>query len=143
MCRARSSLRTGVLALSAALIVHPALAQHRAAGGAATAPPSTIYSYCWGLVGNTMYVTKVITWHPSADPSHDIQNAFGSYLTSQHPATGAVLSAQCATETAADAAEAARQQRIAMSRRSPSIKVEEIAWSYPAAPADSAHAHSP
>jgi hypothetical protein len=54
-----------------------------------------------------------------------------------------VLSAQCATETAADAAEAARQQRIAMSRRSPSIKVEEIAWSYPAAPADSAHAHSP
>jgi hypothetical protein len=139
-----SLLRTGVLTLSAIVLALPALAQHRSAAGEGTDPPSTIYSYCWGLVGDTVYVTKVITWHPSADPSHDIQNAFGSYLARQHPATGAVASAQCATAQAADAAETARQQRIAMSHRSQSLKVEEIAWSYPVgASADSAHSHSP
>jgi hypothetical protein len=144
MRRSISLFRTVVLTLSAIVFTFPALAQHHSAAGAGTPPPSSIYSYCWGLVGNTVYVTKVITWHPSADPSHDIQNAFGSFLSSQHPASGAVASAQCATEMAADAAETARQQRVAMSRRSPSVKVEEIEWSYPAgASADSAHSHSP
>jgi hypothetical protein len=138
-----SLLRTGVLTLSVLVLARPAFAQHSSAAGAGTAPASTIYSYCWGLVENTMYVTKVITWHPSADPSHDIQNAFGAYLTGQHPATGAVASAQCATERAADAAETARQQRIALSH-SPSVKVEEITWNYPrGASVDSAHSHSP
>jgi hypothetical protein len=143
MRHAISLIRTGVLTLSFVALAHPAFAQHSAAAGAGTAPPSTIYSYCWGLAGDTMYVTKVITWHPSADPSHDIQNAFGSHLTSEHPGTGVVLSAQCATERAADAAETARQQRIKLSR-SPSVKVEEITWSYSGgASADSAHSHSP
>jgi hypothetical protein len=106
---------------------------HGSAAGNGTAPAGVIYLFCWGSKQaadgtTTIYVTPVVAWGPSADPSHDSADSFSRYMGNSYGGGGGTCPAG-STKAQAEEGRAAYMARwTSENSKKMGTKVVEVDW---------------
>jgi hypothetical protein len=114
---------------------------HNLTGPAASNAPTAggpVYLFCWGPKQNadgtlTVYVTRVVAWGPSPDPSHDSAAAFNSYMAKNYPGAGGSCPAGPTKAAAEQGRDSYMSRWTSATSKNMGTKVVEVDWK-PGAP---------